>query len=170
MQIDRKAFCECYTAEAWENIIERLYPSGENARLNLRKCSLRDQNAISLFDYLDRNPVKFHVIDLSQNGLTDVTALKIAQVITQNRILCNFLWIGNKIDLKENAITSVGVKACYEAIRTSNRQPDFFDFNRNLLINPIERKQLNDEYLQMKKNQDPILRFFTWLNSFFDWS
>lgn len=153
----------CNSVQAWEAVIDPLYPARQNNSLNLENCSLTDEQGTALFDYLDKHPIKFNVIDLTKNNLTDITAKKIAEVMVKSPSFCNNWWIGNKIIIKDNPITSEGVKACFEAIRKTYREPDFIDFNQ-------EGDELKAEYLRMKRNQDPIIRFFTWVNSFNPWS
>lgn len=169
MQINKNAYLECNCVNSWRELLDRQYPAMEGNWLDLKGCQLGDEQGVALLEYLQKKPIKFRVIDLSDNNITDITANKIAEVIRQMPSFCSSSWLGNMIKVVNNPISIVGLRTCFAAMRVMERQPDLIVFSHNETISAEDWNALNAEYQEMKKKQDPIVRFFTWLNSFFAW-
>lgn len=136
--------------------------------LDLSGCGLQDYQAIELLDNLSTQPQKFRFIDLSDNFLTDVTAKKIAEVMIKMPTLCQIGWLGSMIKICGNPISIEGLRACFAAMKETERQPDFIVFSYHSSISDKDWRDLNKDYFEMRKKHDPIVRLKSCLSSFFN--
>lgn len=169
MTIDKTVYRDCNTLESWQRLLDEQYPGPGAHWLDLRGCQLEDEQGLALFQYLFQRPIKFRVIDLGDNYLTDVTAKKIAEVLVKMPSFCATGWLGNMIKVDDNPISIEGLRACFNSIQIMERDPDLILFSHNESISGDDWNNFNKEYLELKQKQDPIIRFFSWLNSFFGW-